>query len=43
MDSPPVNLGMEIMGLEIPVSAAMSVGVESAYSVGMGSAKGVWK
>ena len=35
MDSPPVNLGWEIMGLEIHVSAARSVGVESAYSVGV--------
>ena len=41
MDSPPVNLGREIMGLEIPVSAARSVGVESAYSVGVGSAHSV--
>jgi hypothetical protein len=39
MDSPPVNLGREIMGLEIPVSAAR--GVESAYSVGVGSVHSV--
>ena len=41
MDSPPVNLGREIMGLEIHVSAARSVGVESVYSVGVGSAQSV--
>ena len=41
MDSPPVNLGREIMGLEIPASAARSVGVESAHSVGVGSAHSV--
>jgi len=41
MDSPPVNIGREIMGLEIPVSAGRSVGVESAYSVGVGSAHSV--
>ena len=42
MDSPPVNLGREIMGLEIPASSARSVGVDSAYSVGVGSAHSVW-
>ena len=41
MDSPPVNLGREIMGLEIPASAARSIGVDSAYSVGVGSAQSV--
>ena len=41
MDSPPVNIGREIMGLEIPVSSARSVGVDSAYSVGVGSAHSV--
>ena len=41
LDSPSVNLCREIMGLEIPVSAARSVGVESAYSVGVGSAHSV--
>merc|ERR1712142_185990 len=41
MDSPPVNLGREIMGLEVPASSARSVGVDSAYSVGVGSAHSV--
>jgi len=41
MDSPPVNIGREIIGLEIPISTARSVGVDSAYSVGVGSAHSV--
>ena len=32
-DSPPVNMGREIMGLEKPASAARSVGVGEAHSV----------